>query len=191
LNQPNFTIIAGPNGAGKSTLTSGNPEFFATHPLLDPDVLAKTIQADALNSNPFTAGREVLEKVRMHLNHLDSFALETTLSGKIYFETMRHAKSRGFKVGLVYIGTSDVAINLLRIAKRVGRGGHNVPEVDVRRRYERSLSHLLIAAHLADFTILFDNSTANGYQQIALIQAGEAIWFEPIPTWALPLKTSF
>jgi predicted ABC-type ATPase len=48
---------------------------------------------------------------------------------------MRTARAKGFDVVLVYIGTEDVEINLARIAKRVQGGGHDVPEVDVRRRF--------------------------------------------------------
>ena len=46
---------------------------------------------------------------------------------------------RSFEVVLIYIGTESVEINLARIAKRVLGGGHDVPEIDVRRRYLRSL----------------------------------------------------
>jgi hypothetical protein len=49
---------------------------------------------------------------------------------------MQYARGidRGFEVVLIYIGTERVEINLARIAKRVLGGGHNVPEMDVRRR---------------------------------------------------------
>jgi hypothetical protein len=61
----------------------------------------------------------------------ESFAVETTLSGKSYLHMMQYAKGidRGFEVVLIYIGTESVEINLARIAKRVLGGGHNVPEM--------------------------------------------------------------
>lgn len=37
-------------------------------------------------------------------------------------------------------------------------GGHSVPEIDVRRRYTRSLSHLREVMSIADETIVYDNS---------------------------------
>lgn len=191
MSFPTLTFVAGPNGSGKSTLTSANVEFFSQFPLLDPDVLAKTIQADSLHASPLTAGREVLAKVRAYLQRGESFAVETTLSGKNYLQTMLNARQFGFRVGLVYVGTGDVTINISRIADRVIGGGHHVPEVDVRRRYARSLKNLVIAAHRADFSIIFDNSSEAGYQQIALIQAQQIEWFQPIPPWAQPLKASF
>jgi predicted ABC-type ATPase len=54
-----------------------------------------------------------------------------------------------------------------RIRDRLVAGGHNVPEVDVRRRYLRSFQNLAAAITRADHTILFDNSTEEGYRLIA------------------------
>jgi predicted ABC-type ATPase len=50
---------------------------------------------------------------------------------------MLEARSTGFELVLVYIGTQNVEINLARIRNRVLAGGRDVPEADVRRRYER------------------------------------------------------
>lgn len=54
LNRPVFTIIAGSNGCGKSTLTSTARDKFQQTPVLDPDAIAKSLQAtmDSGNSNP-------------------------------------------------------------------------------------------------------------------------------------------
>lgn len=45
---------------------------------------------------------------------------------------MLDARTRGFEIILVYIGTENVETNLSRIADRVLAGGHDVPERDVR-----------------------------------------------------------
>jgi predicted ABC-type ATPase len=103
---------------------------------------------------------------------------------------MMDARARGFEIVLVYIGTDRVEINLARIAKRVLGGGHNVPEADVRRRYNRSLENLPVAANRADHVLLFDNSTEQGYQLIGILSPSSAQWFEPLPPWATQLKKS-
>jgi predicted ABC-type ATPase len=166
VNRPSFTLIAGANVAGKSTLTSGNPSTFASIPVLDPDTFAKTIRSSGTTISPIAAGREVLRLTEEHLKQRQSFAVKTTLSGKNYLRLMRYARdiSRGFEVTLIYIGTGNVEINLARIAERVRAGGHNVPEVDIRRRYLRSLENLPVAAKNADHVLLFDNSHQQGYQ---------------------------
>lgn len=97
---------------------------------------------------------------------------------------MAEARNRGFEVVLVYIGTEYVEINLGRIRNRVLAGGHDVPESDVRRRYQRSFKNLPIAIERADHTILFDNSTEEGYRIIAVLGPSGSQWFEPVPNWA-------
>ena len=97
---------------------------------------------------------------------------------------MVDARRRGFEIVLVYIGTEDVEINLARIRNRVLAGGHDVPGTDVRRRYQRSFRNLPIASERADHTILFDNSTEEGYRLIAVLGLSGNQWFEPIPGWA-------
>jgi predicted ABC-type ATPase len=100
---------------------------------------------------------------------------------------MADARSRGFEVVLVYIGTENVEINLARIRNRVLAGGHNVPEPDVRRRFKRSFANLAAARQRADHTILFDNSTEEGYRLVAVLAASGDQWFKPIPDWSPPL----
>lgn len=195
MKPPSLTFIAGPNGAGKSTLTSGNLDFFSLFPLLDPDALANTIQADHKNKNPLAAGREVLDRIQENLEHRQTFAVETTLSGKTYLRTMLEARDMGFRVNLIYVCTADVSIHLARVAQRVELEGHGVPEPDIRRRYQRSLDNLLIAVPRADLALLFDNSRpvlenpeGRAYQLAAVIENGDPRWFDPIPVWAQPLK---
>lgn len=97
---------------------------------------------------------------------------------------MIDARARGFEVVLVYIGTENVETNLARIKNRVLTGGHDVPEEDVRRRYTRSFENLSTAIQRADHTILFDNSTDEGYRLVAVLGPSGNQWFEPIPEWA-------
>jgi predicted ABC-type ATPase len=191
VNRPVFTVVAGANGSGKSTLTGGSPSDFSQAPLLDPDAIANTIRYLGEHASPIAAGREVLEKINSYLEAKQSFAVETTLSGKNYLRTMIGARKCGFRIVLVYIATEAVEINLRRIANRVLGGGHGVPESDVRRRYTRSLEHLPSAILLSDEVILFDNSSDLGYQLVAAGGEGILEWIEPLPQWALPLKARF
>ena len=190
MKQPVFTVIAGANGSGKSTLTSGSPDDFSQFPVLDPDAIANTIRSSDLHAVALTAGRRVLERMESYIEAKKSFAVETTLSGKNYLRTMAVAHQRGFQVVLVYIGTTNVEINLARIAARVLVGGHDVPETDVRRRYARSFHHLPSASTLADAVILFDNSTEQGYQLVGLGNVNQFQWMESLPRWAAQLRIS-
>jgi predicted ABC-type ATPase len=133
---------------------------------------------------PIAAARRVLKSAKEHIGRRESFAVETTLAGKHYLQMMVDARTRGFEVVLVYIGTENVEINLARIRNRVLAGGHDVPETDVRRRYLRSFTNLPIAIERADHTILFDNSSEEGYRLVAVLGPPGSQWFEPVPGWA-------
>ena len=188
MSRPRFTLIAGANGSGKSTLTSSNPEIFASFPILDPDAIARTIQSAVTASTAIAAGRQSLQAAKQMIRSKESFAVETTLSGKNYLQMMLDARDCGFEIVLVYIGTETVDINLVRIANRVLTGGHDVPEADVRRRYTRSFRNVPLAISRADHAILFDNSTEQGYQLAGVIDQGQSAWFEPLPRWVVELR---
>jgi predicted ABC-type ATPase len=188
VTHPVFTLIAGANGAGKSTLTGGNPETFSPTPLLDPDRITRPLSSST--TSPIAAGREVLRLANEYLERRESFTIETTLSGKNYLKMMIRARTLGFEVVLIYIGTEDVKINLSRIRQRVLGGGHDVPESDVRRRYERSLARLPVAVQRADHALLFDNSTESAYQLVGVLSPSLVQWFEPLPRWAAALRAA-
>jgi predicted ABC-type ATPase len=185
--KPSFTVVAGPNGSGKSSLTAGSSDIFGHFPLIDPDAIARTIQVNSKNLSALAAGREALSQAASFLEASRSFAVETTLSGHNYLQMMSDARDRGFEVVLIYVGTKNSDINMARVANRVTLGGHDVPEVDIRRRYERSLRNLPLAIALADHAILLDNSTEYGYQLVAHFDHGTAQWFQDAPSWAAAL----
>ena len=60
---------------------------------------------------------------------------------------------------MFFLWVPKVALSLARIKQRVASGGHDVPEEDVRRRFERSVQHFFgaYAQHIDDW-FLFDNS---------------------------------
>jgi predicted ABC-type ATPase len=184
---PRLTIIAGANGCGKSTFTSRS-SFVYDIPLLDPDAIGKALQPTIPGTSAVAAARHVLIAAQEHIHNRESFAVETTLSGQGYLRMMIDARARGFEAVLVYIGTENVELNLARIRDRVLAGGHDVAELDVRRRYKRSFENLPAAISRADHTILFDNSSEEGYRLIAVLGPPENQWFEPVPAWAAVMK---
>ncbi len=117
----------------------------------------------------------------------ESFAVETTLSGNTYLRMMAEAGQKGWQINLIYVGVDKVQTSIKRVAQRVAQNGHNVPEADIRRRYERSLVNLPIALRQADRTFIFDNSTESGHQKILTIENGRVIeQAHELPEW---LKT--
>jgi predicted ABC-type ATPase len=152
--------------------------------VVDPDTIAREHGLSAIG-----AGRKAIEIVREHLDAARSFSVETTLSGHAHRSMIAEARTRGYRIELNYVGTCDVTINLERIRLRVAAGGHNVPEDDVRRRYERSLVHAPTVAATADYVMLFDNS---GPEMVPIIdrEEDEVRVYCDTPPWAMTIAAA-
>ena len=57
---------------------------------------------------------------------------------------------------LLFFAVSSPEQCLVRIARRVTEGGHDVPEADVRRRFIRGLANLPLYAVACNFWQIFD-----------------------------------
>lgn len=136
-------VVAGPNGSGKTTFT----RRFLTGklPVVNPDDIAEQESVGSVS-----AGRLALRRQQALLHAQQSFAFETTLSGRHEIDLMRQAATRGYKVNLIFIALDTADLSIGRIMQRVLDGGHNVPTNDVKRRYSRSLANLPEALRLAD-----------------------------------------
>ena len=85
----------------------------------------------------------LLNEIRESLNRRETFALESTLSGKTYIHIFKRALSLGYGLELHYLWLSNVEQAIARVRRRVRMGGHSVPVPDIRRRFKRSLTHLI------------------------------------------------
>jgi predicted ABC-type ATPase len=186
---PTLTIIAGPNGSGKSTLTE-TLDFEDWKYLLDPDAIARRLNPADPSSMGIAAGREVLQRIREYTKEEFSFAVETTLASRKTLDWMRDAKLHGFTVKLIYICLDSPENNIARVLGRTLRGGHDVADQDVRRRYSRSLVNLPEAIGIADQTIIYDNSEGKRRKMLEL-QDGSVIWSAlEQPHWIAELRAA-
>jgi predicted ABC-type ATPase len=180
---PVFTVIAGPNGSGKSTLTR-LVGFEGREHLLDPDEVAGNINPSNPSAAAIEAGRQVSMRIREYLLRRTSFAVETTLSGRSIMTHMAEARSSDYKINLAFIALDSPEESIVRIRVRAERGGHFIPEIDVRRRYARSLANLPEAIRLADTAGIYDNS-GDEHRVILVAKAGVVVWrTTPLPRWA-------
>lgn len=155
-----IVIIAGPNGAGKTTFAV---EFLPNEGdcpvFVNADLIAAGLNPFGSATVGFRAGRLMLEQIREHVRRGNSFAFETTLSGRGYARRIPRWRKLGYRVELLFLRlpTSDMAV--ARVAQRVLEGGHNVPEAVVRRRYEVGWRNFeALYRHLVDAWALYDNS---------------------------------
>lgn len=153
-------IIAGPNGAGKTTFAreflpneAGCPQF------LNADLIAAGLAPFAPESAALPAARLMLAELERHFQTGQSFAFETTLSGRAYLRHIARWRAAGYRVELIFLRLSSAQEALARVAQRVKQGGHHIPEAVIRRRFAAGLDNL--SRHYApavDAWALYDNS---------------------------------
>ena len=86
----------------------------------------------------FEAGKVMLQRIHESLKNGESFAFETTLSGRIWIKLIDEAKKAGYFVIIYYVILKSEKKAIERIRKRVREGGHGIPIPVVKRRFERS-----------------------------------------------------
>lgn len=158
--KPTIYLIAGCNGAGKTTFAKEFLPSIGVVRFLNADEIARGLSPLKPEVVAFKAGRLLLNELRELIVRKETFALESTLSGRTYVNTLKKAKHRGYAVELHFVWIPSPREAIRRVRQRVLEGGHHVPAVDIRRRFARSIQHLLDDyAPLADRWALWDNSS--------------------------------
>ncbi len=158
---PTIVVIAGPNGAGKSTAAP----FLLKQALgiltfVNADQIAVGLSAYAPETVSFEAGRIMLKRLHDLAASKASFAFESTLSSRTFALFLNQCKAQGYQVQIFYIALPSAALAVNRVALRVKLGGHNIPQADVERRFQRSLQNLFaLYLPLADRWTVLDNAS--------------------------------
>jgi predicted ABC-type ATPase len=153
-------IIAGPNGAGKTTFANVFlPIEAECLNFINADLIAAGLSPFQPDKMGVEAGRIMLQKINECVDKKESFAFETTFSGKLYEKKIKSWKSKGYEIIIYYLKLPSVDIAIERVKLRVAEGGHNVPEEDIRRRFERSwINFQNIYKSIVDSWTVFDAS---------------------------------
>ena len=188
---PKVVVIAGPNGAGKSTAAPAVlRNALQVNEFVNADTIAAGLSAFSPETVALTAGRIMLDRVRELAHDGRDFAFETTLASRTFATWLRRLQTDGYKFHLVYLWLPTVELAIARVAERVRRGGHGVPENIVRRRYDRSLNNFFnLYSRFADSWLMMDNSIRPRPPLIAKRAIGRATWvFNPDQWGALRAK---
>ena len=194
-------VLAGTNGAGKSSIAGAmlratGADYF------NPDEAARRIrsadprvtQADA-NSAAWHQGKRLLE--RAIAERLD-FAFESTLGATTIPALLANAAALGIEVRVWYVGLSSPELHIVRVRARVAGGGHDIPESDIRRRWDSSrLNVICLLPKLTELRV-YDNSAdadpATGAAPVPMLllhsRRGRITAprdLRSTPTWAKPL----
>jgi predicted ABC-type ATPase len=158
--QRRVIIIAGPNGAGKTTFAR---EFLlregACLNYINADLIAEGIAPLRPESAAMRAGELLLDEIRRCVERGETFAFETTLSGRSYAQQIPLWQQAGYRVELYFLSLRSARLAIARVKTRVARGGHHVPASVVRRRFHRGIQNFArLYRPLVNCWELYDNS---------------------------------
>ena len=165
-------IIAGPNGAGKTTFAMEFlPNEADTLTFINADLIAAGLNPLQPESEAMRAGRLMLRMIDDRVRGGESFAFETTLSGRGYARMIPKWREQGYWVKLYFLRLPDPEVSIARVRHRVIRGGHNIPEDVIRQRFQRGWANFNSAYRdLVDEWAVYDNS---GDRPVLLEEGGK------------------
>ena len=180
-SMPTLHVIAGPNGAGKTTFAREFlPRYADCKYFVNADLIAQGVSPFSPEAAAFRAGRLMLDEIRRLAKQRVDFGFETTLSGRVHGHLISTLKRQGYHVRLYFLWVPSVTLSLQRIKDRVAKGGHDVAESVVRRRFARSMSNFFMHYRtLADVWFFFDNSRSE--PRVIATQKGDAIDISDLP----------
>lgn len=157
---PTIIIIAGPNGAGKTTFAREFlPQEASCLTFINADLIAQGLSPFRPEEAALRAARLMLEMIAECVKRGESFAIETTLSGRTYARMIPQWKQAGYQVALFFLQLPSEDLAVSRVADRVSQGGHDIPEAVIRRRFHAGIANFhALYKPLVDDWRLYDNS---------------------------------
>jgi predicted ABC-type ATPase len=156
--QPICYIVAGPNGADKTTFALQYlPKIVSCNNFINADEIAKGVSPLNFEAGLLQASKIFLESLNQKIENKETFAFETTLSGRSYLTQIQQWQQDGWKVVLIYLYIPSAEFSAFRVHQRFEQGGHNVPAEAIVRRYPRSIKNLFLYSEVCDQTLCFNN----------------------------------
>lgn len=173
-----YTIIAGVNGSGKSSFTGSFSSYDKKlGTIVDTDSITARKGGDKL-----AGGKEAVNKIEYCLENRFDFTQETTLSGAKTLRTVKKARAYGYDIRLYYIAVNSADECVKRIKNRVEKGGHDIPEDVVDRRFASRFSDLIKVLRYCDTAEFYDNE--NGFVKVGEYFNGKlSVFGEYRPQW--------
>jgi predicted ABC-type ATPase len=154
-------VLAGTNGAGKSSVggawlrASGSDYLNPDEETINIRAANPGITLAEANAAAWERSKSLLERA---IATRSKYAFETTFGGNTIPALLESAATAGIAVHIWFVGLSSPELHMQRVRARVAKGGHDIPEVKIRERYDNSRVNLIrLLPKLAELR-LYDNS---------------------------------
>ena len=179
-----FYLFAGVNGAGKSTLynTQCLDINIKDSVRINTDEIVRKIGNWKNDSDQIKAAKIAINLRNNCFQYGKSFNEETTLTGKTILKNIDKAKEQGYELQLFYVGLNSSDIAKERVKNRVEKGGHNIENDVIEKRYYESLKNLKKIISKFDKVYLYDNSIK--YKNIFLFSDNTILFKDKNIIWS-------
>lgn len=179
-----FYLFAGVNGAGKSTLynTESLDINIKDTVRINTDEIVRKIGNWKNDSDQIKAAKIAINLRNNCFQCGKSFNEETTLTGKTILKNIDKAKEQGYELQLFYVGLNSSDIAKERVKNRVEKGGHNIENDVIEKRYYESLKNLKKIISKFDKVYLYDNSIK--YKNIFLFSDNTILFKDKNISWS-------
>ena len=156
----NLYIICGCNGAGKTTASyTVLPEILDCREFVNADEIARGLSPFNPSSVAIEAGKLMLQRIEDLLGADETFSIETTLATRSYVNLVKRAQAKGYRVCLLFFWLNSPELAMKRVAERVSKGGHDIPQDIIKRRYASGINNLFkLFIPIVDYWAIYDNS---------------------------------
>ena len=127
-----IVIIAGANGVGKTTFARAFLREY-DYEFLNADEIAKSLSAENPEKKKISAGKLFFQILKKSVEDNKSLLIESTLSGRYLQKFLKNIKSENYQIRIIFLFADSPEILIERIAERVKKGGHFVPDEDVQQ----------------------------------------------------------
>ena len=179
-----FYLFAGVNGAGKSTLynTESLDINIKDTVRINTDEIVRKIGNWKNDSDQIKAAKIAINLRNNCFQYGKSFNEETTLTGKTILKIIDKVKEQGYELQLFYVGLNSSDIAKERVKNRVEKGGHNIEDNVIEKRYYESLENLKKIILKFDKVYLYDNSKK--YKNISSFSDNTILFKDKNITWS-------
>jgi predicted ABC-type ATPase len=164
-------VVSGPNGAGKTTLIKNS--LAALQQLDYTIIIPDELELQSGSDTP------VSDAISYCLQHKKNAIYETPFQYPEIAEQVEKFVAAGYSVVLIQLFLENADNSVIRVKQRLGKGGRNIPSIEVKQNFEGNFKNIIRYHHLFNQSYFVHASDTNNYI-VAELQQTKINYYFPV-----------